>query len=65
MRRRLWWLLCVLDSGLALDRGSDLVTPKGSFNTRRPLHINDDDIWLGGPEEVAEREEFTDMTFRY
>ena len=65
MRRRLWWILCVSDSGLAMDRGTDLMVIKGSFNTRLPLHINDADIWLGGPEEVPEREEFTDMTFRY
>lgn len=65
MRRRLWWILCSVESSLAMDRGSDLMIIKGSFNTRLPLHINDADIWLGGPEEVSEREEFTDMTFRY
>ena len=65
MRRRLWWAICVIDSGLAMDRGSDSVILKGSFNTNLPLHINDEDIWLGGPEEVPEREHFTDMTFRY
>ncbi|KAI9692812.1 MAG: hypothetical protein M1822_004806 [Bathelium mastoideum] len=63
MRRRLWWMLCITDSGLAMDRGSELMILKGSFNTHLPMHINDSDIWLGGPERVSERNEFTDMTF--
>ena len=65
MRRRLWWTLCEIDCGFAMDRGSEILMVKGSFDTILPLHINDEDIWLGGPEEVAEREQFTDMTYRY
>ena len=30
---------------------------------RKPLLINDEDIWLGGPEEVQERRSYADMTF--
>ncbi|KAF2230658.1 hypothetical protein EV356DRAFT_519531 [Viridothelium virens] len=63
MRRRLWWNLSVVDVSLAMDRGSEPVIFRGSFNTQLPLHINDEDIWLGGPEIVPERKEFTDMTF--
>jgi hypothetical protein len=63
MRRRLWWQIIVLDSALAMDRGSSPACWKGSFNTKLPLHINDEDIWLDGPEDVPERQEFTAMTF--
>ncbi|KAI9700474.1 MAG: hypothetical protein M1820_006773 [Bogoriella megaspora] len=63
MRKRLWWTICWVDSGLSMDRGSSPVVLNGTHNTPRPLHIRDDDIWLEGPEEVPERDEFTDMTF--
>jgi hypothetical protein len=63
MRRRLWWQICMLDSSLAVDRGTDPAIAAGTYNTKVPLHINDADIWLGGPEDVAERDSYTDMTF--
>lgn len=63
MRRRLWWQICMLDSSLAGDRGTDPAIGPGTYNTKVPLHINDADIWLGGPEEVQERDSYTDMTF--
>lgn len=63
MRRRLWWQIAVLDSSMSQDRGTDPVIGPGSYDTITPLHINDADIWLGGPEQVEERDSFTDMTF--
>jgi hypothetical protein len=63
IRRRLWWQIAVLDSSMAQDRGMDPAIGPGSFDTVAPLHINDEDIWLGGPEEVEERNSYTDMTF--
>jgi hypothetical protein len=63
MRRRLWWQIFVLDEQGAQDRGSDPVITKSSFNTRKPSHINDQDLSPEDLEEPKERESFTDMTF--
>lgn len=63
MGRRLWWQICVLDSRAAGDRASDPVVTANSFNTKLPLHINDEDLRSGSSEEVKERDSFTDMTF--
>lgn len=63
MRRRLWWQICMLDMSLASDRGTDPFIAPGTYNTKIPLYINDADIWLGGPEEVAESTSYADMAF--
>lgn len=63
MRRRLWWQLCDLDSHTTEDRASNSLINPGSFNTRLPLHINDEDISLNSVEDVIEKEGYTDMTF--
>jgi hypothetical protein len=63
MRRRLWWQIFTLDEQGAQDRGSDPIITKSSYNTRKPSHVDDDDL---NPEDVEgprERESFTDMTF--
>ena len=63
MRRRLWWQICMLDMSLAGDRGTDPFVGPGTYNTQIPLYINDADIWLGGPEEVPESDNYADMAF--
>lgn len=63
MRRRLWWQICDLDSHAAEDWASSSLIAANSFSTRLPLSINDEDISLDSPEEVKEREGYTDMTF--
>ena len=63
MRRRLWWQLFILDGQGSHDRGSDPIMRKSSFNTRRPLHVNDEDLSPEKIEEPKERKDFTDMTF--
>ena len=63
MRRRLWWQIFSLDEQGAQDRASDPIITKNSFNTRMPLHVNDEDLTPDGLEEPEERDCFTDMTF--
>ena len=63
MRRRLWWQLFILDGQGSHDRGSDPIMRKSCFNTRRPLHVNDEDLSPEKAEEPKEQEGLTDMTF--
>ena len=63
MRRRLWWQIFILDEQGAQDRASDPIITQNSYNTRRPLHVNDEDLKPEGLEEPKERDGFTDMTF--
>jgi hypothetical protein len=63
MRRRLWWQIFVLDEQAAQDRGSDPIITKNSYNTRKPSHVDDDDLNPEDVEEPKEKEYFTDMTF--
>ncbi|KAK0110986.1 hypothetical protein ONS95_001367 [Cadophora gregata] len=44
MRRRLWWQLCILDFRLSEKDGSETCTMDISFDTQRPLNINDSDL---------------------
>lgn len=62
MRRRVWWLLCVLDVRASEDQGTDYTITRGSFDTRLPLNINDADIEPGSTRTPVEREGLTDMT---
>lgn len=64
MRRRVWWQILVLDMRASEDRGSEPVITDGSFNTRMPCNLNDEDI-IGstGREPLAEKKGVTDMTF--
>lgn len=62
MRRRLWWQMIDLDIRSLEDRGSDPFIHQSSFNTMKPLNINDDDMDPGSMEPIVERKEFTEMT---
>ncbi len=52
----------MLDARSSEDRGSNSMILEGTFNTRTPLNINDEDM---NPESqfIAERSGFTEMTF--
>ncbi len=63
MRRRLWWQICVLDSHAAEDRATNPMIYADFFNTKLPLHINDEDLHVDSFDEIEERQSFTDMTF--
>ncbi|KAI0967788.1 hypothetical protein F4678DRAFT_234273 [Xylaria arbuscula] len=62
MRRRAWYALCSLDVRAAEDQGTDFTIQLGSFDTKLPLNINDDDIDVDMKETPIEREGITDMT---
>lgn len=61
-RRRLWWIVCVMDLRSSEDQGMDLTIIDGSFDTKLPLSINDDDLNPDTKEMPSERQGLTDMT---
>ncbi|KAM3086495.1 hypothetical protein ACMFMF_000444 [Clarireedia jacksonii] len=63
MRRRVWWTLVVLDARSSEDRGSETLISKGSFNTRLPSNINDEDIFVDTKIPPVEKEGYTELTF--
>jgi Fungal specific transcription factor domain len=63
MRRRLWWHICIMDIRAAEDHGTDPMINEMMYDTKMPLHINDDDISPDSKEFPPERIGFTDMTF--
>lgn len=65
LRRRLWWSIVGLDIRGLEDRGSDPFVLPSSFNTLKPLNINDDDMDPGSMEPIEEKKEFTEMTKNY
>ncbi|KAI1418465.1 fungal-specific transcription factor domain-containing protein [Hypoxylon sp. FL1857] len=62
MRRRVWYSLCMIDARSSEDQGTDLTITQGSFDTRKPLNINDSDIDPDTKDTPKEREGITDMT---
>ena len=62
MRRRLWWQVVHLDMRCCEDRASDPAILEGSFNTKRPLNIHDEDMDPETTLPLIERQEFTTMT---
>lgn len=62
IRRRLWWQLIELDIRCLEDRASDPFILDLSFNTKKPLNINDDDMDPESMEPLVARKEFTEMT---
>ncbi|RWA03600.1 hypothetical protein EKO27_g11506 [Xylaria grammica] len=61
-RRRVWYAICSLDVRASEDQGTDFTIQKGSFDTRLPLNIDDEDIDVDAKEMPIEREGITDMT---
>ena len=63
MRRKVWRLVCALDVRASEDQGTDLTIPSGSFDTRVPLNLNDEDIDPETKQMPTERDGVTDMSF--
>ena len=63
MRRRLWWQLSLLDVQASHDRATDPAILPGSFDTRFPLNINDDDLSHHRTAPLSVGKGFTSMTF--
>ncbi|KAG8533463.1 uncharacterized protein KY384_002246 [Bacidia gigantensis] len=62
LRRRVWWQLIVLDIRCCEDRASEPIITPISFNTKRPLNINDADIDPEMLSPPAPRPGFTEMS---
>jgi hypothetical protein len=63
MRRRLFWVLSILDLRSSEDQGTDPILVEGSYDTKFPTNINDSDISPDMKEYPSAREGATDMTF--
>ncbi|KAL9079819.1 MAG: hypothetical protein Q9157_001328 [Trypethelium eluteriae] len=63
MRRRIWWIVCLLDARASQDQGTDLTITSGSFDTRIPMNINEADIHCELRQVPNERHGVTDSTF--
>ncbi|KAK8112586.1 hypothetical protein PG984_013112 [Apiospora sp. TS-2023a] len=63
VRRRAWWALYMLDMRSSEDQGTDLTIGKDSFDTKRPMNINDTDIEPGMKEPPKERAGVTDTSY--
>ncbi|RBR10704.1 uncharacterized protein FIESC28_09351 [Fusarium coffeatum] len=61
-RRRLWWMVIVVDIRASEDQGTEFTVTEGSFDTKMPLNINDSDIEPETKEMPPERQGVTDMS---
>ncbi|QDS77678.1 hypothetical protein FKW77_003509 [Venturia effusa] len=62
MRRRVWWGVCMLDVRSSEDQGTELAIASGSFDTKLPLNINNEEISLDCQLLPVERTGLTDMS---
>ncbi|KAK6612147.1 fungal specific transcription factor domain-containing protein [Botrytis cinerea] len=63
MRRRVWWTLIVLDTRASEDRGTETMITDGSFDTKMPANINDEDMMINSKSLPVDRIGITSMTF--
>lgn len=63
MRRRLWWMLVVLDTRACEDRGSEPLIIEASFDTHKPSNINDSDFTFTSVRPLPKKNGITEMTF--
>lgn len=62
LRRRLWWQIVVLDVRASEDISADPMILELSFNTKKPLNINDSDMDPTSNQPIIERKGYTEMT---
>lgn len=63
MRRRLWYELCLLDLRIAEDHGAESSISSLSYDTRKPLNLNDEDLTEHHTEMPPPRTGFSEMSF--
>lgn len=63
MRRRLWWQIVLLDMRAAEDRGSEPIIQDGSFHTRMPCNLNDEEFGQDSQHPLPNMTGVTDMAF--
>ncbi|KAL3430423.1 fungal-specific transcription factor domain-containing protein [Aspergillus tetrazonus] len=62
-RRRLWWSIYLLDSRASEYRGIGAQITDGSYDTRLPLNVDDEDMSPESTTPPEERTGFTGITF--
>lgn len=62
IRRRVWWVLCLLDVRASEDQGTDYTIPSASFDTKIPLNLNDADLDPDSKHVPQEHDGLTDMS---
>ncbi|KAB8304877.1 hypothetical protein EYC80_004208 [Monilinia laxa] len=63
MRRKVWWTLLALDTRASEDRGTETMITDGSFDTKMPANINDEDLMMTSKSPAVDRKGLTNMTF--
>jgi hypothetical protein len=63
MRRRLWWVVVLLDVRASEDQGTEITIQKRGFDTRLPLNIDDVDIDSDSTHMPLDRTGKTDTSF--
>lgn len=63
MRRRIWWHIIMLDAKCAMISGLNQTWMAGVWDTKKPLNLNDADLYPGSTEAVVERDGPTEMAF--
>lgn len=64
LRRRLWYEIVVLDVRTAEEHGTEPSIPETSYDTQKPLNINDIDLRNDiDPASIVKPGVFTEMTF--
>ncbi|RMZ90467.1 hypothetical protein DV736_g2317, partial [Chaetothyriales sp. CBS 134916] len=63
MRRKVWWSVYMLDVRASEDQGTNLTITRGSFDTKIPLNINDEDLTPESKQMPTERHGITDVSF--
>ena len=63
MRRRLFYQLLPLDGIASQMSGTGIAVMPGSWDTKQPLNLNDDQIWPGMTETPEEQKGATEMIF--
>lgn len=62
MRRRVWWVLCLLDVRASENQGTDYTITSASFDTKLPLNLNDADLDPESNEMPQSHDGLTDMS---
>ncbi|RAL67859.1 hypothetical protein DID88_008585 [Monilinia fructigena] len=62
MRRKVWWTLLSLDTRASEDRGTETMITDGSFDTKMPANINDEDLMMTSKTPAVDRKGLTNMT---
>ncbi|VUC37328.1 unnamed protein product [Clonostachys rosea] len=63
MRRRIWWQIVFYDIKLGIDSGLTNNSVPEHFDTKRPLNLNDADLFPDATDKLVHKEGPTEMAF--